>query len=407
MQVVNSRRGDDPAAPGRSEILAQMEEILRSPAFRTSKRSQEILTHLVRHALDGEVEGLKERVIGQEIFGRPVDYDTGQDSIVRAKLNEVRRRLAQYFGEAGAAATVRIDIPVGNYVPEFHWLSPASAPARSAGRRTMLGVSVGAAILVLAALALYGGWRHRPATGFDAFWQPFFDSPNPVTICVAHPKVYNIFGDEIDQLVFTYRPGATPRPDEKPVPGRVYSAVIIPEPYNFVGVGDAHALARLFARFEAGRKACQIRRGNDMSFAELRRSPSVLIGGYSNQWSLSQLRELRYIVQPGLAILDQKEGKQVAAITRVLEGVPDSYVDYAIISRLIRSRTGEAMLGVVGLSHYGTMAAAELVTDRPVLESTLREVPGWSPGRNCQIVLRVNVVIRAPEKPEIVTSYVW
>jgi hypothetical protein len=58
-----------------------------------------------------------DRVYGSEagllgIFGRPLDYDTGQGSIVRAKVNEVRRRLAQYFDEVGATASVRIDVPI-------------------------------------------------------------------------------------------------------------------------------------------------------------------------------------------------------------------------------------------------------------------------------------------------------
>jgi hypothetical protein len=56
------------------------------------------------------------------IFGRPLDHDTGQDSIVRAKVNEVRRRLAQYFDEAGATASVRIDVTI------------AANPAAAGGR---------------------------------------------------------------------------------------------------------------------------------------------------------------------------------------------------------------------------------------------------------------------------------
>jgi hypothetical protein len=405
MLLENSRAGEMSGTPGSSAILLQLEKILRSPAFRTSKRSQEILNHLVRHALDGDTEGLKERIIGQEVFGRPADYDTGQDSIVRAKLNEVRKRLAQYFDDAGTAATVRIDIPVGTYVPEFHWINqPSAVVPAPPGRRIALMVGVGI-VLVLAALALYPALSHRETPGFEAFWQPFFDNPKAVTLCVAHPKVYDIFGEQADELVLAYKPGTVLPPDAKPTLERRFSAAIIPEPYNFVGIGDAHAMAHLYAFFEGRNRATQIRRGNEMAFAELRSTPSVLIGG--SQWSVSLTRELRYVVHPALAILDQKAGKPLVNIGPFPKGVPDSYVDYAIISRLIRSRTGDALLGVVGLSHYGTMAAGELVTDKAALESVLRDVKDWSPNKNCQIIIRVNVIIRAPEKPEVFASHVW
>ncbi len=65
------------------------------------------------------------------------------------------------------------------------------------------------------------------------------------------------------------------------------------------------------------------------------------------------MRDLRHVFNPGLTIFDQEQGKAVASIGPLPEGLRESYVDYAIISRLIRSRTGEALLGVVGLSHYG------------------------------------------------------
>ncbi len=65
-----------------TEILAHLEDILASPAFCTSQRSSQFLRYVVESALAGEKDRLKERVIGEQIFGRRADYDTGQDSIV-------------------------------------------------------------------------------------------------------------------------------------------------------------------------------------------------------------------------------------------------------------------------------------------------------------------------------------
>ena len=61
-------------------------------------------------------------MIGAEMFGRPIDYDTANDAVVRVKANEVRRRLAQYYAEEGTEQdAVWFDLPTGTYVPEFHW----------------------------------------------------------------------------------------------------------------------------------------------------------------------------------------------------------------------------------------------------------------------------------------------
>jgi hypothetical protein len=82
------------------QIKSELERILTSPGFRTSKRSQEFLRYIVDTALDGRYDDLKEQVIGYQVFQRCPDYDTGEHSIVRVKANELRKRLAQFYAES-------------------------------------------------------------------------------------------------------------------------------------------------------------------------------------------------------------------------------------------------------------------------------------------------------------------
>ncbi len=83
--------------PERIAMLRQhLEDVLASRAFAGSKRTQAFLRLIVEHALHGEVDLLRERMIGAEMFGRPVGYDTGNDSIVRVRANEARKKLNQY-----------------------------------------------------------------------------------------------------------------------------------------------------------------------------------------------------------------------------------------------------------------------------------------------------------------------
>jgi hypothetical protein len=92
---------ESPAKPERlapdqtARVRQHLRDILASPAFVGSKRAQEFLQLVVEHALALRTDSLKERMIGAEMFGRPVDYDTANDAVVRVKATEVRRRLAQ------------------------------------------------------------------------------------------------------------------------------------------------------------------------------------------------------------------------------------------------------------------------------------------------------------------------
>ena len=109
-------------------VRHHLEEILASHAFVGRKRTQDFLRLIVDHTLRGELDSLRERMIGAEMFGRPVSYDTGSDSVVRVRASEVRKKLAQYYSESGDdRPVVRIEVPSGSYVPRFHFEGTSSA----------------------------------------------------------------------------------------------------------------------------------------------------------------------------------------------------------------------------------------------------------------------------------------
>ena len=102
-------------------IRLHLKQVLASHAFAGSKRTQDFLELIVTHALEGEFDQLRERMIGAEMFGRPVGYDTGSDSVVRVKATDVRKKLAQFYAEAKDTPPLRIELPSGSYVPRFHF----------------------------------------------------------------------------------------------------------------------------------------------------------------------------------------------------------------------------------------------------------------------------------------------
>jgi hypothetical protein len=119
--------------PARVDVIRDhLRGVLCSQAFDGSKRAQSFLKLVVERAIAGRHEELRERVIGAEMFGRPIDYDTANDAVVRVKASEVRKKLAQYYRELHEEPPVRIELPSGSYVPKFHW--PTSVTASMALR---------------------------------------------------------------------------------------------------------------------------------------------------------------------------------------------------------------------------------------------------------------------------------
>src|SRR6185369_8706656 len=105
---------------------AQMELLLHSTHFRNSKRYPTLLRYMVEETLEGRGAHLKERTLGVEVFGRPADYDTASDPVVRVTVAEIRKRIAQYYHESSHSSELRIELNIGSYIPEFF-------PGRDAG----------------------------------------------------------------------------------------------------------------------------------------------------------------------------------------------------------------------------------------------------------------------------------
>jgi hypothetical protein len=103
----------------RQTVQLELERILASPHFRSSRRYPALLQYVVEKTLANDLDVLKERTLGVEVFHRVPDYDTNADPVVRFSAGEVRRRIAQYYRENPLDSAVEIALPVGSYVPLF------------------------------------------------------------------------------------------------------------------------------------------------------------------------------------------------------------------------------------------------------------------------------------------------
>lgn len=403
----------------RQRALEELERVLLSPAFRASKQCQKFLRYVVEQSLDGREDLLHERTIGVEVFGRDPAYDTGEDPIVRVRANEIRKRLAQYYVESGSEREVRFELSSGSYLIGFRWAAEKGKPEEAAVKkgperklslslRLLAGIT-GVAVVVLGASL----WLSRSSStpGLDEFWAPVLRSSKPVFICSGHPVVYFLSRriHERFQSSHAIDPQAGPyviklEPDEA-VQGRD----IVPVRDQYVGVGDARTAAQLSALFATMQKPHQIRFGNDISFADLRNAPAVLIGAFSNRWTMQMTDELRFVfeVRAGVKgvrdrfVRDKKwELPNIAADGRTPE-------DYAIVSRVFDSKTGELLISAAGITQYGTQAAGEFLTDTTRIEEAVRSAPSDWPKRNMQVLLHTKVVGQTPGPPGVVAAHFW
>ena len=102
-----------------AEVQAELDRILASEAFRRVERPARFLRHLVATTLRGEGHLLKESLLGVEVFDRSPSWDPRLEPVVRQEAARLRKRLARYYENEAPDAPVRIEVPVGAYVPVF------------------------------------------------------------------------------------------------------------------------------------------------------------------------------------------------------------------------------------------------------------------------------------------------
>ncbi|HEY1496406.1 MAG TPA: hypothetical protein VGF49_17760, partial [Candidatus Solibacter sp.] len=144
----------------------------------------------------------------------------------------------------------------------------------------------------------------------------------------------------------------------------------------------------------------------DVSFAELRMSPAILIGGESNVWTQPLTTELRFYFSPdaqGMGIRDRTQ----PALRWPPAGSDQKTDDYAIVSRILNSKTDRALVFLGGRSQSGTQAAGELVTHEGPLSQALAKAPKDWARKNVQLVIRTHVHGLTPSSPEILAAHFW
>ena len=422
-------------------IREQLENILQSAPFRTSRQCQDLFRYIVEHSLAGLDDSLRERVIGIEVFGRAPDYDTAEDPVVRLRAADIRKRLAQYYQAAkNTPDQWKIDIPTGSYKAQFHPSEaiPSHAPATATvitprpaddppatqpalvstahpHKRKLLWASLFAAVFIVILLAGLSLNRkgYAPVSPFDQFWAPVLENSRPVLVCTGSNRVYRLS----EEARARYRKSHPRQEDLAPnlevlVPRdelkNFTGADFFPVTNTYLTVGDASATAQISSLFTSRHHPYDLRFGSDLSFGDLREGSAVLIGAFNNSWTLNMTDNLRFVFEQGdsaaMHVRDRFDGSRTWS-PKMSDG---KFVeDYAIVSRILESKTGRVLVTIAGLDHSGTRAAGDFVTSPQLIADLIKQAPkDWS-RKNSQVLLHTNVVNDIPGTPTVVAVYFW
>jgi hypothetical protein len=421
-------QGDQPAAPLVKETLRL---ILESHPFRTSKQCQDLLRYIVEHSLSGDSAALRERIIGAQVFHREPSYDTNGDPVVRVRAADVRKRLAQYYQslEAGAS-TLHIELQPGSYRAHFTYNRPlqtdlpsVAAVPEVAGKelenvvpqiarkarwlhsrpRRLAVLALGVLIIAGAAAWIEATWT----TPQERFWAPIVTAKQPVLIYLGANVAYLFSSDFLARYRAAHGIPDTGREFfvDLPPGSSVRAEDMLPVKDTFVTTGDVTTIVELTTLLRDWKRPFVLRTGNDLSFGDLRARPTMMVGAFNNSWTLELTNDLPYSFRQGIQIFNRDHPEQSWSVPR--DARSSSGDDYALISRLLTSKTGGPAMTVAGIGEFGTLAAAEFLTSPEKMRDLLKTAPrGWE-NKNMQAVLKVKVVGYQPVAVQVVATKYW
>lgn len=292
-------------------------------------------------------------------------------------------------------------------------LTPGIAPAqartalRAVWFRPHAGWMLAAGLLAVLGISLLVPLRYIWPTPQDRFWSPITSSKQPVLIYVGSNVAYIFTSDFLSRYRAAHQLANTGPEIVLVLPPKssVHAEDLLAMKDTFVTNADTSAIVQLTTQLRDWNKPFMLRSGGDLSVGDLRNRPSILVGAFNNSWTMELTHDLPFSFREGTRIQDRDHpGRSWSVPSDAHEGNTD---DYALISRVLSSKTGGPCIMVAGIGQYGTQAAAEFVTDSRRMRELLKAAPrGWE-NKNMQFVLHVKAVDFQPMGVEVVAASYW
>jgi hypothetical protein len=405
----------EPAWPATSHDDPKWElaqRVVVGPHFCRSPLLSKFLLFVVAETLAGRGNDITEHQIGVQVFERPPDYRTLEDNIVRNYARQLRKRLAEHFAEQGSAEPLRIEIPLGGYVPVFvsselsakdeaaalpaaqhSRLTPAElprqgadqvAPIRSRALRIALGVALAATYsAALVGITWYAATRPtslpQPQEPAHALWSALFGGPASCYI-VPSDAGFNLLEDLSRRPVplAEYIAGTYQKLPLGGVDSHSAEDLRSQQLTPFVDLEISSALAHLTADDS---QRVFVRFPRDIRLDDLKSANAVIIGSVgSNPWAAiaEQNANFRIVDRPGMegAFIENAKPRPGEAATYASHWNEPAHETFAVVAFLPNLSGNGHLLILEGLDVAGTQAAAEILLHPsaidPILKSATR-----------------------------------
>jgi hypothetical protein len=388
--------------------MAAAQSVAESRHFAKSPLLSKFLLYVVTETIEGRQEAITEHEIGVKVFGRPASYRTMEDNIVRNYARQLRKRLAEHFAEAHEAA-MRIEIPVGGYVPVFTPLLPEaesrvqedlvkseqelkpgaselaaadltnerkSERKLSTVLRAAMLLGYSAALVALTALIVLEWTGRQPEEPSAALWRVLLSGPE-TTYVVPPDAGFNLVED-ISHRSLPLAEYMHSRYNSMPLPQLdAHSAADLRSQQltDFVDVQLMVAISRL-KEYDPTR--VRLRFPRDLRLDDLKNANALLIGSVcSNPWAAVKDAQANFTIvcnggMQGSAILNRKPRAGEAASYASQWNEP-THATYALISFLPNLSGSGHLLLLEGLDVAGTQAAAEALLESEAIAPILRK----------------------------------
>ncbi len=105
--------------PEKDSVIEELARITASEDFRSKPVMRKLLKYLVTESVEGRSDQIKGYSIGLDVFGQGSGFDPNRSALVRNNAVRLRALLRTYYLGEGRNNPLLIEIPRGNYVPQF------------------------------------------------------------------------------------------------------------------------------------------------------------------------------------------------------------------------------------------------------------------------------------------------
>lgn len=376
--------------PELAEVLREAARIRASGALGRSLQMQRLFDFLVACRTTGRVP--KEIEVAIDCFERQPGSEAAQDATVRVTAHKLRRRLEEFYRDAGEAP--RLTIPRGEYRLALGAAPAAALPAGRDWRRWLpatqreriaaavagLAVAVALAVLLLRPAPTGSAVRPMAEVRQSSLWAPILEDALPVQLVLGD---YYILGErdetgQIRRLVREFdinsRQQLAQRQQAEPERAARYADMNL----AYLPTSSADALREVLPVVIASGKPVMLTLASELDPATLKSTHIIYLGYLSGLGMLEDLvlGSSRYSLGGSYdELIDSVTG--TAHVSEAGDPQPPGtrYRDYAYLASLT-GPGGHRHLILAGTRDVGLMQAAEAAADPSRLNEMQAKLAG-------------------------------